>query len=141
MLVAISFFVIWIILALLNGCRDSFYYHYRMTSIQQKNENIHWIYFCNRFVTWSLILIVHSMYFQTLSTGIYGASLILVFSFFHNGMYYLVRKKLSKADIYPKGWWSSSTSSQATIELNNVSRIFLLITGIIGFIASLQIKI
>lgn len=139
MLIAIVLIMMWIILALLNGVRDSFYYHYKMTSIQQKNENIHWVYFCERFITWSCIALLHSMFFEILSTGIYSGSLILIFSFFHNGIYYETRKRLSKADIYPKGWWSSSTTSTATIELNNISRIIMLITGVFGLIASFKI--
>lgn len=141
MLIGIVILFFWIVFALLQGLNDSYYYHYRMTSNQLKDENIHWVYFCQRFIVCTCIGLIHSMYFPILSTGIFLGSLILIFSFFHNGMYYQMRKKISHGNLYPKGWFSSSTTSQATIELNNVTRIFLAIVGIIGIIASFQINI
>lgn len=141
MLIAIILIIFWIVYALLSGTNDGYYYHYRNTSIQLKDENIHWIYFCQRFILWSCMLLLHSLYFPILSTGVFSASLILIFSFFHNGIYYETRKRLSNYNLYPKGWFSSSTSSQATIELNNISRIFLAVVGLIGIIASFQINI
>ena len=131
----------WIIYAMLDGRRDGFFYHYRNTSIQGKGENIHWIYFCQRFIFGVLIAWLVYLNSLILSTIIYSNGLILLFSFFHNGMYYVTRRKLSNKNLYPKGWWSSSTSSEALLELNNVSRIFLAITGILGIIVSLNINI
>ena len=131
----------WIFYSLLNGMRDGYFYHYRNTSIKMKGENIHWLYSCERVIVGALIVWLHSLYFSSLNTSIFGLSLVLVFSFFHNGIYYELRKKLSDKNLYPKGFWSSSTSSEALLELNNVSRIFLAITGGMGIIISFQINI
>lgn len=131
----------WIVYALLEGKRDGYYYCYRNTSNQLKGENIHWIYFTDRFILMSLITWVHSWEYPILNTGIFALSLILLFSFFHNGKYYRTRKKLSHGEIYPKGWWDMSISSEALLNLTPVSRTWLAVTGLIGIIATCGLKI
>lgn len=139
--VKIILLISWIAYAILDGMNDGYFYHYRNTSIKMKHENIHWVYFCKRFIIGALIIWIHSLYFSFLNTSIFGLSLILLFSFFHNGIYYTIRKKLSDKNLYPKGFWSSSTSSEALLELNNISRVFLAVTGAIGIISSFDIHI
>lgn len=133
--------VTWIVYGLAEGFRDANYYHANNTSINSVKKDIHWIYFCQRFILGSLIAWLVYLNSSFLSTTIYSTGLILLFSFFHNGMYYVTRRKLSNKNLYPKGWWSSSTSSEALLELNNTSRIFLAITGALVIMASFQINI
>lgn len=133
--------ICWIIYSCLDGKKDGFLYHYKNTSIQNRGGNIHWIYFCQRFIVGILIAWLIYLNNPLLNTIIFSMGLILLFSFFHNGFYYKTRKKLSNGNLYPKGWWSSSISSEALLELNNVSRIFLAIMGVIGIIMSFKINI
>lgn len=118
-----------------------FFYHYRNTSTQLKDENIHWVYFIDRAFILSLISILHYYGFHSyLSTGVYSAGLALIFSFFHNGMYYKTRNKLDN-NIYTMGWKSNSTCSEATLEFEWNARVILAITGAIGIIASFTINL
>lgn len=125
----------------LEGYRDGYFYHYKVTSIQAKQKNIHWIYVMERGMILALITTLHDYFYSFLNNAVFTLSLAFIFSFFHNGIYYLTRKKLSKGNLYPKGFWATSTTSQATLDFNVEARIALLLTGIIGIISSFQIRI
>jgi len=68
---------------------------------------------------------------------VFAISLALLFSFFHNGVYFMTRNKLD-SKIYPKGFWDDSTSSTAKLDLNVKSRIILAVIGCIGIIAAIS---
>lgn len=127
--------VCWIISALVEGARDSHFFHNRNTSTNPDKQNIHWLFTVERFIVWLLIIKIYSFHSSILNTGIFGFSLILIFSFFHNGVYYKIRHQLDN-NVYPKGWWDSSVTSESALELNAVSRTFLAVTGFIGLIAT-----
>lgn len=132
----------WMIYALLEGKRDGYFYHYRNTSIQLKDENIHWVYFIDRAFMLSLISVLGYYYFHSyLITGIYSGGLALIFSFLHNGIYYQTRKKLSNGNLYSMGWRSSSTCSKATLEFGWNARVILAIIGALGIIISFTINL
>lgn len=127
----------WILCSLLEGCRDSFFYHYRMNSTKPDKYNIHWLFTLERGILLSAICFINSIYFSTVNTIIFTSSLILIFSFFHNGMYFTVRHLLDKT-LYPKKWFDNSTSSTATIELSAVARAIMMAIGLIGIISTFQ---
>ena len=120
----------WILYALLNGRKDGFCYHHRNTSIQQRNEK-YWIYLIERFgilcMIYTLISSDNSLW--NLGSNVFVCGLVLIFPFIHNGMYFLTRNKLSKENLYRSGWWSSNSFTEPTLGFNNISRIFLAITG------------
>lgn len=135
MILEIILTICWIISALVEGKRDANFYHNKMTSTNPDKQNIHWLFTVERFIIWALIIKIYSLHESILSTGIFSLSLVLIFSFFHNGMYYKIRHKLDN-NVYSKGWWSSSTTSEAFIELDLRARIFLVVVGFWGIVTA-----
>lgn len=139
MIVKIILILAWVNIILLEGCRDAFFYHNRMHSTKSDNYNIHWLFTWERAVVLGLLCWLHAISYSALNTGVFGFSLILMFSFFHNGEYYKVRNYLDKK-VYLKGWWDSSTTSESFLEFNAVSRTFMAIVGVLGIVASFTFK-
>lgn len=136
MIIKIVLLVLWIIVALLEGVRDGFFYHYLMNSAKTDKYNMHWLFTFERSVIMVLIVWIYLRSFSVLDTGVFVFSLILIFSFIHNGQYYWTRNFLDN-NIYPKKWFASSTTSEAMLEFSVVPRAFLAFVGIIGIITSL----
>lgn len=69
----------------------------------------------------------------TLGMGLWGLlgfiPLPLVFSFFHNGYYYVRRNQLDDS-IYQKGWWDQSTTTTAKVSFGPVVRTVLAAIGV-----------
>lgn len=127
---------LWLLTAATEGVRDSFLYHYRMHSTKPDKRNIHWLFVIERAIIFGLIMWTYGDGHSVLDEGVFGLSLAMMFSLIHNGVYYQVRHHLDK-NVYPKGFWSSSVTSQATLEFNLMTRIFLFATGVIGILATL----
>lgn len=125
---------LWIVTASLEGCRDGFLYHYRTNSVKKDSHNIHWLFTFERSVVMSLICWINAMYGSMLNTGVLALSLIMIFSFIHNGIYYKTRNYLDK-NVYPKGWWDSSQGSESMIELTTIPRTFMAFVGFIGILS------
>lgn len=133
-MIKLIFLIIWIGYSLLEGRRDGYFYHYRNTTLDPKNENIHFIFFIQR----AMILFFIFLFFDRnslIEVIPFMIGLVLIFSFFHNGIYYSTRNKLDSTT-YPHGWWSSSISSQATLEFILSTRILFLIIGVAAIISS-----
>lgn len=62
------------------------------------------------------------------------ASCVLIFPFFHDGMYYRTRNKIS-SNIYPKGWWDTSYTTGAMISFNTFERTIFAVVGLLTIIA------
>lgn len=137
-MIRIGALIIWIVVGFLEGKRDGFFYHNRMSSINPDKQNIHWIFFISRLIDFILIIAVQYQYFALLSNILFAMGLVLIFSFIHNSIYYETRKKLSNGNLYPKGWRDTSRTSEARLEFDFKARVFMAITGAIGIIASFQ---
>lgn len=139
MVIKIVLLILWIIASLCEGKRDGFFYNYRTNSTNTDNHNLHWLFVLERFLILSMICWIHILSNSTLNTGVFVFSLILIFSWFHNGQYYRTRNMLDKK-IYPKGWWDTSTTSESVLEFNATSRTFMVMVGIVGIMASFTFK-
>lgn len=139
MIIKLILLFLWIIACATEGKRDAHYYHTKMYSRMPDKQNIHWVFTLERGVILGLICWVNSMIFTTLNSIVFTFSLALIFSFLHNGMYFTARNKLEK-NTYPKKWFSNSNTSTSRIELTVVPRTVMFVIGIIGIIASLQLK-
>lgn len=130
----------WIGYALIEGIQEGYFYDYRNIASPTKKQNLHWMPFLERGIVIVLIGFLNytqeDTLFPMLKNGIFIFSLMLIFSFFHNGIYYLTRNKLDK-NIYPKKWFENSATSEATIELSFISRTLMAITGLLGVITSI----
>ncbi len=101
-------FLIWILYSVIEGIRDAiFYHHYNLKSERLFNEHI--VFVIQRLIV-SVILCLLS------NNWLLMISLILSFSFFHNGSYYTMRNYLNKKiyyydNLYDKKWFAQSTTS------------------------------
>jgi hypothetical protein len=104
--------IIWALYSLLEGFRESYYWYYKANSKSIDNRfEIHPVFSFQRVLV--LILISYITY------GVLGwwfllstISLMLIFSYLHNGFYYLNRNILDDR-IYKLGWKDQSTTSTA----------------------------
>jgi len=130
--------ICWIFYCLIEGKRDGHFYYVWSNSSNPKRANIHWLFFIDRFIVISLIDFVHSFYYSVINTLIFTIGLSLIFSFFHNGMYYITRNNLDET-VYQEGWWASSTTSQAILEFNVQIRTIMAIIGLLAIISTYMI--
>lgn len=129
--------ILWVIYAVLEGKRDGYFYHYRNTTRSPQNEDIHWLYMIERFIFMFFAFIFMDQY-NILSTLLFISGLAMIFSFFHNGAYYLQRNLLDP-HTYPDRWWSSSVSSKATLEFSLIPRLCLFTIGIVSILLSYHV--
>lgn len=139
MIIKIVLLLSWVVVVFLEGKRDGFFFHNRNFATKPDGENIHWVFTIERAVVLGLIGSVHAFSNSALDTSVFVFSLILIFSWIHNGKYYKTRNKLDK-NVYPKGWFDSSTTSESFLEFNVVSRTFMAIAGLVGLVASFTLK-
>jgi len=115
--------LIFVCYSLLQGFIDAHTYHYQNTSSSPGGLNLH--PFLSTIRGFILILI----YFIC-NHILFIVGLVLIFSFFHNGMYYLTRNKLDP-NLYKKKWMDSSTTSTSFFEFDFVERILLMASGMV----------
>lgn len=123
--------LLWILYSITEGFREGYYWYFKVNSRISNDYEIHPIFSFQRglvlifiglilfsFVKWYSILCVISM--------------MLTFSFFHNGMYYRTRNKLDDK-IYKLKWKDQSTTS--TSKMTNImtytNRTVFMIIGIL----------
>lgn len=121
----------WILYSMLEGMREGFYWHFKSNTTKDCQLEIHPIFSLQRGIV--LILIVCILF---ASIGWYSIisvlSMMLIFSFFHNGTYYTTRNKLDKR-IYLLGWRDQSDTSTARMTkiMTYRNRTILMILGIV----------
>lgn len=111
MIIALSINIAWILYSMLEGLREGFYWHFKSHSKKDCDFEIHPIFSLQRGVVLTLIGILLYTFIGWQSI-ISVLSMMLIFSFFHNGTYYCTRHKLDES-LYPKGWSDQSTTSTA----------------------------
>jgi hypothetical protein len=98
--------LIWVGYSLTEGIREGFYWHYENISKKVCDFDVNPVFNLQR----ALVLLI-SGGFMVQILGWYSLlsllSMILMFSFFHNGTYYYTRNKLS-GKTYEKGWKDES---------------------------------
>ena len=98
--------LIWIGYSLTEGIREGFYWHYENISKKVCDFDVNPVFNLQR----ALVLLI-SGGFMVHILGWYSLlsllSMVLMFSFFHNGTYYYTRNKLS-GKTYEKGWKDES---------------------------------
>lgn len=124
--------LIWIFYSLLEGVREGFYWHYENMSKKECDFNINPVFNIQRTMVISMMagVLVHiTGWFSLLSI----LCMILMFSFFHNGVYYYTRNKLSEGK-YEKGWTDESITfpSYFTFLLKYNKRMSAFIFGLVA---------
>lgn len=109
--------IFYIVTAIMEG----FFFH-TCTKANLRFKYPHQFLVTMRMCYWLLLYLVTINIEHTLG-------LIFIFSFIHDGIYYVVRHKLNNK-IYLKGFFDESTTSTAILEFNFILRSILFIVGI-----------
>ena len=107
---------------MIEGTREAYYYDAVVRS-DRSYPNIHWIFFLER----GFVLLIIGI---SLMDIILPIGLALIFSWFHNGLYYMKRNDLEPR-IYQKRFEASSSTSTAFFEMNYLVRSLVCIGGLI----------
>jgi hypothetical protein len=138
----IAFFV-WIAYAIIEGFREGYYWHYKNRGDDGNKYEIHPIFSAQRGLVLGLIGLLAFLSLNKLTgiligmallkSGLFVLSLMLMFSFIHNGMYYTTRNILNKK-IYNLKWKDHSTTSTAKMTklFNFRNRTIAFVLGLIG---------
>lgn len=129
MIIKLIVIILWLVYSVIEGYREAWYYYYRVKTFKNEGEDLHSVFFLQRGIP---LLIIGYCLSWTLAIGC-----SLIFSFFHDGMYYVQRHKITNT-IYPKGWFDDSDTSTAKLELKLWMRVLLLIIGLILLVYDLQ---
>jgi len=135
--------VIWIAYSIIEGLREGYYWYYKNRGEDGNNGDIHPIFSLQRGLVLAIIWLLAFVSFSAL-TGLLIAisalkstafilSLMLIFSFIHNGVYYTTRNILNK-NIYNLKWKDHSTTSTAkwTKFLTFRNRTIMFAIGMLG---------
>lgn len=127
----ISIYICWIAYSCLEGFREALYYD---LAVKEGNgvRELHKIYTIQRSMV-IIPIVALSFRIDGFYSLFYFAALVLSFSYFHDGTYYVTRNDLDHT-VYPKRWMDESTTSTAKIELSYEQRFSLFVLGIICLI-------
>jgi len=138
-------FLLWIGYSILEGFREGYYWHYKSRGEDGNRYEIHPVFSAQRglvlAVMFMLVFITtHKLFGLILMTsllkaGFFTFSLMLIFSFIHNGVYYTTRNVLNKK-IYKLKWKDHSKTSTAkwTKFLTFRNRTIMFALGLIGIL-------
>lgn len=150
-MILIILFIIWILFGCLEGRRDASFYHANMKTSDPVKENLHWLFTMTRGIVLGLITWITLYAYPNqitlsdlwnllpslpLPSTMFAISLMFIFSFVHNGVYYFTRNRLD-SNVYPKGFWDDSKSSTARFEISAKTRTILAIIGVVGIVITL----
>ncbi len=124
-------FIIWQAYAILEGIREGYYFHFKNTNKDVKVYELHPLFSVQR----ALFCIAVLVCTQDIWLAV---SLPFLFSFWHDGAYYIQRNKLDP-HIYPLKFTDYSTTSTAKIELNFEKRVWLFVIGLLLFGVSIAL--
>jgi len=119
----------WILSAILDAYVQGYYY--ALYPSDKGHKNLHPYFVAIRAILLSMILWNNYFTLDNTLLTIFGLCLCMTYSFFHNGVYYWIRHKLDNK-VYPKGFWDSSVTSEATFEIGTGMRTGLAIVGLVG---------
>ena|ERR1035437_8160780 len=113
-------FIIWILFSLASGPIEAIYFIKRTNTF-----NPHILFTIIRIIVLGLIYLFSGSWIVVLYP--------LVFTFLHDGMYYVTRDRLDHS--YPLGWWSQSTTSTSILDrLQLTTPIIRTILFVIGLV-------
>jgi hypothetical protein len=126
-------FLIFLQYVILEGFREGYYWHYKNKSNDNSKFDIHPFFSWQRglfFLT--MVCIMASNIKEVIDIGKMILGMLLMFSFLHNGSYYVTRNKLDE-NIYSKGFLDQSTTSTAiwTKFMTPISRTTLFVIGLV----------
>ena len=128
-------FGLWVFYAILSGIRDAYAFSQRV-SYENKilGLDIHKYIAGMRLVIAILVHTLLDVYYPISQSLMLTIGLFFVHPLFHNGAYFETRKKESKGQTYPDGFFTTKKKddSSAIIDFNSASiRILLFVFGIL----------
>lgn len=128
MILIIVLSVLWVVFASIDGFVQAHYFD--LYPSEKKHGNLHPYFVFQRLIVLGLMSYEAYMNFPFWETIIFTFAFILIFSFFHNGFYYLTRNKLNP-EIYKKKFFDDSDTSKAVFELGAGYRTAMAIMAIL----------
>lgn len=121
--------LVWIAYSLIEGCRESYFWHFKATSREDLKVELHPLFSLQRGLVAGLIFLL--LPYGYLVNLLHVVCMSLIFSFFHNGSYYTGRNKINP-QIYPLKWRDESTTSTAKLTkiMTFRNRTILMLIGI-----------
>ena len=107
--------IVWILYALFEGYRESYYWFFKTNSNVINNYEMHPLFELQRGIVLLLIFVNLLLLTNPIVASLNIISNALLFSYFHNGIYYLTRNKLDN-NVYKLKWKDDSTTSTAKTE-------------------------
>lgn len=100
--------LIWVAYSMADGFREGFYWHFRRNSRRGCDFEINQVFSLQRLLVIILIsmFMIHVVGYLSI---LISSCLLMTFSFFHNGTYYLTRNKLDDKR-YPNKWKDESST-------------------------------
>lgn len=121
--------MLWVCLSMLFGAMEARYFFYKNSSPNNDQYNPHLLFTLIRGIVLVLIWVIVQSWESV-------ASMALMFSFFHDGMYYVVRNSLDNT--YSKGWFAQTTTSTSWMDIKGLTspvvRTALCVIGIVWLI-------
>jgi hypothetical protein len=137
MILLVTVHLLWLCYMLFEGLREGFYWHFKNHSRVQCDYEIHPVFAAQRGIVFLITFLLFLSKFELAPSMIFTFSLMLIFSYFHNGAYYLTRHRLDKK-LYPKGWKDQSITSTARMTkiMMYRNRTLLMILGYAATVAT-----
>lgn len=119
--------ILW---SLFEGIREAFYYDSKMRDVNASIKNEHWMFAMQRLIVFGAF----SYHDEPVIQLIMMASFMLVFPFFHDGMYHQMRNWID-INKYPDGWTTDPDpdASNAVLDFPFWMRVLMLLCGVILF--------
>lgn len=123
--------LIWILYSVFEGVREGFYWKYKSTNNKESQFEVYPIFSMQRSL---VLLLIGVLLFPSIGwfSVISVLSMLLMFSFFHNGTYYKTKNKLDNG-LYELGWMdhSPTTKTKITKLMTYRNRTILMIIGVL----------
>lgn len=139
-------YVIWNCFAFMDGKIDAYYWYLHSNAeplntmrIKTQTTNIHKEFTFRRLFVGMSCYLIAILIFDNWHSILFGASLVLSFSFWHNGAYYMKRNDLNQL-VYIYRFFDSSNSSTAKFEFNFIQRLSLKVASLFILYLSLWLQ-
>lgn len=124
--------LIWITFILITGIGEAIFFNENPKQITIQGKDIHFWFTALRTTIAIPIVIIILINVGILESLLFSFIMIMIFPFFHDGIYYTTRELLKKGT-YPLYWIDQSKTTNAKYSYNIVIRTIGLILGLLTF--------
>ena len=136
----ILIYILFLVYSSFEGIKEAIMFHYKVLANNKDDNNEHMVFSIQRgSMIIALSLFSYLYYNSIVLSSCFGLSLMLGFSFLHNGLYYTVRDMLTKG-VYPKHFFDNTHTSNAKMNFGFIQRTFLFLMSIVLLILINKLK-